>query len=308
MSKTSHIQVICMGEILIDFIGSHTSKHIASTTEFKRYLGGSPANVAMNLKKLGCNAALVATIGDDGLGDFLLQEMQALKMPVQFIRKIASVPTSAILVSKTTDTPDFIAYREADSQIIKDQISNESIENATVFHTTCFALSRNPARKTILSKAKIAAQANDLLSIDLNYSEKIWANKEKAIEVIKQYCAYKPIVKISLDDMERLYGNQITEEALFQKLHSYGAPLVCLTRGGNGVRVSQIEKELIEMPAIPLKSLEDATGAGDAFWAGFLCAHLQNKPIERCVQFALEIASIKLTTIGGLPDLIGVKP
>lgn len=308
MSKIYNIQVICMGEILIDFIGSHSSKDIASTTEFKRYLGGSPANVAMNLKKLGCDAALVATIGNDGLGDFLLQEMDSLQMSTQFIRKTKDVPTSAILVSKTADTPDFIAYREADSEILPDQITDEIIKKATVFHTTCFALSRNPARETILEKAQVAATAGCLLSIDLNYSQKIWPDIDEAITVIKQYCSYQPIVKVSLDDMERLFGKEMSEIQLFEKLHGYGAPLICLTRGGNGIHVSQKGMHMLKMPAIPLKSIIDATGAGDAFWAGFLCAKLQDKPIERCLQFALEIASIKLTTVGGLPSTLIVRP
>lgn len=308
MSEMKDMQVICMGEILIDFIGSHSSPDISSTTEFKRYLGGSPANVAINLKKLGCDAALVATIGSDGLGDFLLREMESLDMTTQFIHKAGLVPTSAILVSKTADTPDFIAYREADSMILMDQIPDDVIKTAAVFHTTCFALSRNPARETILEKAKTAAASGCLLSIDLNYSQKIWPDRKEAIEVIQHYCSHQPIVKISLDDTERLYGRDFTEEELFQKLHTYGAELICLTRGGDGVRVSQKGKAIIDMPAIPLKSVVDATGAGDAFWAGFLCARLQDKTVEQCVEFALKIASVKLANIGGLPEGLVLKP
>ncbi|SCY37777.1 fructokinase [Nonlabens sp. Hel1_33_55] len=308
MKETKNVKVICIGEILIDFIGSHSSPDIASTTEFKRYLGGSPTNVAMNLNKLGCNAALVATIGNDGLGNFLSQEMSALGMKQEYVRKVDDLPTSAILVSKTAETPDFIAYREADCQILSSQLPDELIKTASVFHTTCFALSRNPARETILKKVKVAAAAGCSISIDLNYSEKIWPDREQAIKTIKEYCSYDTMIKISVDDMVRLYGNDFSTTDLFDTLHNYGARLICLTRGSEGVLVSQRDKPLIEMPAIPLEKVVDATGAGDAFWSGFLCATLEGRDIEQSVKFALQVASIKLTTIGGLPKELNLQP
>lgn len=116
------------------------------------------------------------------------------------------------------------------------------------------------------------------------------------------------MIKISVDDMVRLYGNDFSTTDLFDTLHNYGARLICLTRGSEGVLVSQRDKPLIEMPAIPLEKVVDATGAGDAFWSGFLCATLEGRDIEQSVKFALQVASIKLTTIGGLPKELNLQP
>jgi fructokinase len=60
------------------------------------------------------------------------------------LRKL--VTTSVIFVSKSTGTPDFIPYREADSQIVPSQITDDLLKSAKIFHTTCFALSKDPAR------------------------------------------------------------------------------------------------------------------------------------------------------------------
>ena len=51
-------------------------------------------------------------------------------------------------------------------------------------------------------------------------------------------------------------------------------------------------------------SLDDATGAGDAFWAGFLVALLDGSSLRRCVLFAREVVARELTTVGSLPDAI----
>ena len=77
-----------------------------------------------------------------------------------------------------------------------DQLPDEIIKQAKIFHTTCFALSKNPARTTILKKAKKAKQLGLKLSIDINFSEKIWPNREEAKEVLKEYLANDPSCKI----------------------------------------------------------------------------------------------------------------
>ncbi len=50
----------------------------------------------------------------------------------------------------------------------------------------------------------------------------------------------------------------------------------------------------------------DATGAGDAFWSGFLFAHLKEFPVERCLKIALSLAAIKLQNVGRLPQNMDV--
>jgi len=60
-------------------------------------------------------------------------------------------------------------------------------------------------------------------------------------------------------------------------------------------------KKQIILPAEKVERVMDATGAGDAFWSGFLFAYTKNFEIERCVKIALSLAAIKLQNIGRLP-------
>ena len=50
----------------------------------------------------------------------------------------------------------------------------------------------------------------------------------------------------------------------------------------------------------------DATGAGDAFWSGFLFAYLKEFPMERCLKIALALAAIKLQNVGRLPQNVDI--
>lgn len=305
MEKT--IDIICVGEVLIDFIGHEVNAPIKKARDYHRYLGGSPTNVAVNAARLGLNSALIATCGDDGLGDYIIRKLKKYDVITSQIRKSKVEPTSVIFVSKSTGTPDFIPYREADCQIIKSQIPDELLKKAKIFHTTCFALSKNPARTTILDSAKKAKSLGLQTSIDINFSERIWTNREEAHQVLKDYLSNDPLVKVSEDDCLRLFGETKSEDFIFDYFHKLGASTVCLTKGKDGVQLSDTTQGLLFQPAIPIEEIKDTTGAGDAFWTGFLYAKLNHKSFDESITIAQKLASIKLQNIGRLPDNININ-
>lgn len=301
------IDIICIGEVLIDFIGHELNTSINRTKDYHRFLGGSPTNVAVNTSRLGLNAVLVASCGQDGLGDYVVRKLKSNNVITSQIRKSEVAPTSIIFVSKSTETPDFIPYRQADCEIFENQLPDEIIANAKIFHTTCFALSKNPARQTILNRAKKAKELGLKLSIDINFSERIWPDREEAKEVLKEYLANDPLVKLSEDDCYRLFAEVKSEDYIFDYFHNLGAKTICLTKGKNGVVVSDLEQGLLFQKAIQIDEVKDTTGAGDAFWTGFLYAQIEQKTLDQSITIAQKLAAIKLQNVGRLPDNINLK-
>ncbi len=302
----NQIDILCVGEILIDFIGHQMDKPIHGTKDYHRYLGGSPTNVAMNMARLGMQTSMVASVGKDGFGVYVKDKLKLAGINTSYLRSLQSTPTSVIFVSRTTGTPDFIPYREADCQIVSDQLPDELLQRTKIFHTSCFALSREPARSTILAKAKKIKEMGGKVSIDINYSERIWPDRTMAIEAIRSYCQLDPLVKISEDDMARLFNKQPTHQEIFDFFHGIGVHVVCLTLGSQGVKLSQKGREQITLPAVKIEKVMDATGAGDAFWSGFLFAYLREKPMEKCLKTALMLAALKLQNVGRLPENVDV--
>ena len=306
MKNTRNIDILCVGEVLVDFIGHQTGVLINNTRDYHRYLGGSPANVAMNSARLGLKSVMVATVGKDGFGEYIFERLNELGVNTNHINTIKTKPTSVIFISRTDGTPDFIPFREADSHIIEDQISTDLLSKTNIFHTTCFALSKNPAQSSILKKAEEAYNLGCKLSIDVNYAKKLWHNHEEAVKVIRGFCKFNPLVKISEDDMRRLFERKLPHEEILEFFHNTGVETVCLTLGSNGVKLSEKGKEIIHLPAIKIDAVQDATGAGDAFWSGFLFAYIKEKTVEKCLKVALKLAALKLQNVGRLPDNINI--
>ena len=94
------LDILCVGEVLIDFIGHQKEVRIDKTRDYHRYLGGSPTNVAMNLARLGMKVKLAATIGDDGLGVYIKDKLTENGVQTDLITTDPHNPTSVIFVSK----------------------------------------------------------------------------------------------------------------------------------------------------------------------------------------------------------------
>lgn len=300
------IDILCVGEVLIDFIGHEVNTSITKTKDYHRFLGGSPTNVAVNAARLGLKSVLVATCGQDGLGDYIIRKLNRNDVITTYVRKSEIEPTSIILVSKSTSTPDFIAFREADCQINPVQLPEQLLESAKIFHTTCFALSKNPARRTILEGAKKAKTLGLQTSIDINFSDRIWPDREEAKEVLKEYLATDPFVKLSEDDCFRLFAEVKTEDYIFDYFHGLGASTICLTKGKDGVVLSSVQHGMFRQKAKLIEDIKDTTGAGDAFWTGFLYAQLMGKNLEETITIAQRLAGLKLQNLGRLPETINI--
>lgn len=305
-NKNNSIDILCVGEVLIDFIGLQKDVLINNTRDYHRYLGGSPTNVAMNAARLGLSSRIAASVGNDGFGEYIFERLNQVGVNTDSINKINNTPTSVIFVSRSQETPDFIPYREADYHIHESQIPKALLKEVKIFHTTCFALSKKPAQTTILNKAEEAYSLGCQLSIDINYADEIWEDKNEALRVIKAYCKFNPLIKISEDDMLRLFERKLPHEEIFGFFHNIGVQTICLTLGREGVKLSQKGKKVMQFPAVKVDNVMDATGAGDAFWSGFLFAYIKEKDVEECLKVALQLAALKLQNVGRLPDNIDI--
>ncbi|MCB0705238.1 MAG: hypothetical protein KDC34_08005 [Saprospiraceae bacterium] len=300
--RTKKYDLLACGELLIDFISSDFAEKLDDISDFKRLLGGSPANMSMNMSRLGNQVLLVATVGNDDMGQFLAQSVGKLGLDVQHIRR-ATMPTTLILVTRSREVSNFEAYRSADCEILESQLSPNLLNAISIFHTTCFALSRKPAQENILVAAEKAHKLGAQLSIDVNYASKIWPDQAQAQAIVKSYVSKGALVKVSEVDWERLYGTTLDKpELALDHFLGLGASLVCVTLGGDGCWVGDDSGHAF----LPSRKVEvkDTTGAGDAFWSGFLTAWLDGYDKHTCALAGRSMAELKIAHFGPLPDQV----
>ena len=298
------LDLLAVGETLVDFISiEETEEGLRRAATFHRYLGGSPANIAVYVSKLGGQAAIVSKTGIGAFGQFLKSELRYHGVNTDYFIMDHRVHTSIIFVSRTSGTPDFEASRDGDYKLDPAEIPVEAVTRARVVHASTFALSREPCRSAIAKAFQLAHEQGKIVSLDPNYSPVIWPDYKEAQEVMRAMYRYATITKPSLDDAGRFFGPDYSPEEYIQMFHELGPKTVILTMGKEGILISHDGELLGHVPARPIEVV-DVTGAGDSFWAGFLVALLDGHPLKRCALFAREIVELKLTTVGPLPSSI----
>ncbi|AZI26483.1 carbohydrate kinase family protein [Pedobacter sp. G11] len=284
-------KILVVGELLVDIISDENIESLAVASQFSTIQGGSSANLCANLKWLGVEADLVATVGEDNLGIFLINELKAIGLSDRYIHQAPHRQTSVVLVAKNNHRPDFIPYRSADFAIRR--VADELIEAADIVHTTAFALSREPARRNIMTALAKAHQMGKSISIDWNFAPSIWQDDDGK-EVLKKILKLNPLLKVSVDDLERFVGQSFSVEESVEWLDRLDAAAICLTCGKHGVWYKSNKLSWKYKNAIPVETVRGVTGAGDAFWSGFLSAFIQEKPMDECINKGLEVARLKI--------------
>lgn len=302
MIPDGDIDVLAIGETLVDFISLEETDSLREAYTFRKYLGGSPANIAVYVAKLGGRSAIISKTGIGAFGQFLKAELRRAGVMTDYLVMDHLVHTTFVFVSHTKGTPDFEASRNGDYKLEPKEVEEDAIERAKVVHASTFALSREPCRSAIERAFQLAKEYGKIISLDPNYSPQIWPDYREAMEVVPRVLSYATITKPSLDDAARLFGRGKAPEEYVEIFHGMGPKIVVLTMGSDGILLSK-EGKITQIPARPIEVV-DATGAGDSFWAGFLVALLDGNSLERCALFAREIVERKLTTVGPLPDTI----
>ena len=300
--ENKRFDVFAIGELLVDMISDDYDAD-NSCNKYSRYFGGSPANITMNIKRLGGNPIISASVGNDRLGEFLINNLKKNNINTDFINKVNN-STSMVLVTKSKETPLPIFYRSADYNLEYNEDIGSILKNSKIVHFSCWPISQKKSRKVIEKVIEEARKNNVLIGFDPNYHEMIWEEGHDGIEYIKNLIGKLDIIKPSEVDAERIFGPD-TPENHMDKFIQCGAKLVIMTLGKDGAIVSN-GTETIKFKTLATEVV-DTTGAGDAFWGGFYTALTSNYPLKEALNIGFATSAFKLKNVGAIAELPSIE-
>jgi fructokinase len=300
--KHTGFDFIGIGEALIDFISTAMDASLASAKKFHAFVGGQPTNLAINLALMGKNTALAACVGRDGFGDSIVQFLDGNHVDTQYIQRTDEAPTSISIIARNSITPDFIINRGADADLQMTPGLEENITHSHIVHSSAFALARDPLRSTVLQGLQIANLNGCLVTFDPNYHPKTWPDNEQMIQYLHDVYRFVDVTKPSLDDCERIFAQHLPQEACADRFLDWGASVVLITKGSEGVYLATAEGDRYEIYPKNV-DVADVTGAGDAFWAGYLAAVMDGRDHVEAARFGQVVAETKVGVMGPLSDL-----
>jgi fructokinase len=304
--------VVCLGEVLTDFVAMDDGQPLQHATNFHRAAGGAPANVAVALTRLGTPSAFIGKVGDDAFGRSLRETLVAERVDVRGLVEEPRARTALAFVGSDGEAGrSFVFYHHgmADTLLRPEEVDRDLIANSAIFHFGSVTLAAEPSRTATSAAASLARRHDCLVSFDPNARLELWDSASAARTAIVETLGVVNLVKVSADELEFLTGTSDPVDAC-RVLREHGPVVAVVTLGGGGCYF-QSETSAGYVPGIAVEAV-DSLGAGDAFMGGLL-ACLSDHPgpsmladqgaMLRALRFANAVGAITTTCYGAMSAL-----
>lgn len=264
--------IVCLGEILLDCLADQIGKPYDAVESWTAYPGGAPANVACGLVKLGTSAGFIGCIGNDDPGDQLTQLLRQVGVDISGVQRHPEAPTRQVYVVRSEGGDrQFAGFGEVDSADFADtrldasQIPESLFVEAEYLVMGTLELAYPQSHAAIARCRDLAQQHGVQVLIDVNWRPVFWQEAESAKATIRKAIADADLLKLSDEEADFLFNTQVVTEVATQLP---AVSKLIITRGDRGC--SYCFGDVVgDIEAFPV-TVQDTTGAGDGFVAGFL--------------------------------------
>ncbi|HUS47547.1 MAG TPA: PfkB family carbohydrate kinase [Phycisphaerae bacterium] len=307
--------VICLGELLIDFPAGERDASLAEAVTFAKAPGGAPANVAVGLVRLGVSAGFIGAVGRDPFGEFLEGVLRREGVDAAHLAKIDGARTTlAFIAARSDGRKDILFYRNpgADMMLAPEHVSDEYVRSAECLHYGSISRIDEGPRAATDKARRIAAEAGLLVSYDPNWRPTLWPDRDEARRRVLEGFDGATLAKVSEEEWSFITGAE-DFAAGAKGILDRGVELVVRSEGPHGASFATVGASG-HVDGFAVNCVEP-TGAGDGFAACLiveLLAHwrqgrrpgeLDIEELHRIVRRANAAGALACTQVGAMPSL-----
>ena len=315
------LDLVCIGRTCVDLYAEQEGAKLEDVQSFRKYVGGSAANIALNTARLGVKTAMLTRVGEEQMGRFVRRTMAETGVDVSRVTFDPERLTPYVLLAirEVEDFPRIFAYGDAaDMALDEADVDPEFIASSRALLVTGTPLSRPGSRAATLKAVRAAGEAGTRVLFDLDYRPVFWGVVSheqggemfvESAEVTEGYRSVLPDCNLVVGTEEEIRiagGSTNTREALLAIRELCGATIV-LKVGAMGAIVfpGDIPEDLgegVTVPGFPVEVF-NSVGAGDAFLSGFLSGWLRDEPLEECLRLGNACGAIVVSRHGCSPAM-----
>jgi sugar/nucleoside kinase (ribokinase family) len=269
--------------------------HMGPATEIS---GGSAGNTAAGVASFGGKAAYFGKVRNDQLGAIFRHDMKAIGVAFDSAAASDGPATARSFILVTPDGERTMnTYLGACVNLDVGDIDADTVKATAVTYMEGYLYDKPAAKAAFREAARVSQAAGQLTSITLSDSFCVERHREDFLDLIR---ASIDIVFANETEIKALYKTQSFSGAIDAARKDCG--IVAVTRSEKGSVIVHGE-DTIEVPAHPVKTVVDVTGAGDLYAAGFLFGHTTGKPLAHCARLGHLAASEVISHVGARPEV-----
>lgn len=295
-NEEKEFDIVAIGRACIDLNAAEYNRPMEETMTFSKYVGGSPANIAIGSAKLGLKAGFIGKIPDDQHGRFIVSYMQGKgvdtsQMAVDKEGRKAGLAFTEIL---SPEECSILMYRDnvADLYLEPSEVNEGYIANAKMLLVSGTALAKSPSREAVLKAVHIAKKHDVKVVFELDYRPYTWLSAEETAVYYTLAAEQSDIVigtRDEFDVMENRSGGDNDETV--RRLFAHSADLVVIKHGVDGSYAYSRSGEVFRARAYKTKVLK-TFGAGDSYASAFIYGLVSGRDIETALKYGSASASI----------------
>ena len=315
------LDLVCIGRTCVDLYAEQEGAKLEDVQSFRKYVGGSAANIALNTARLGVKSAMLTRVGEEQMGRYVRRTMADTGVDVSHVTFDPDHLTPYVLLAirDVDDFPRIFAYGDAaDLALDEDDVDPDFIASSKALLLTGTPLSREGSRAASLKAVEAAKEAGTKVVFDLDYRPVFWgvASHEQggemfvaSEEVTKVYGSVLPDCDLVIGTEEEIRiagGSTDTDEAV-RNIRERSEATIVLKVGAMGAIVfpDEIPEDLedgIRVPGFPVEVF-NSVGAGDAFMSGFMSGWLREEQFEECLRLGNACGAIVVSRHGCSPAM-----
>ncbi|HAQ62863.1 MAG TPA: 5-dehydro-2-deoxygluconokinase [Ruminococcaceae bacterium] len=296
--NTKEFDLILLGRVAVDLNPVDYYCPLNESTTFKRYLGGSPANIAVGLSRLGKKCGFFARVSDDQLGTFVTDYFKKEGIDTSHIVRCENGEKIGLTFTeiKSETESSIVMYRNeaADLKLTVDDIDEDYIKRGKAVLISGTALAESPSREAALKAVALAKRNNIPIIFDIDYRAYNWKNED---EIAVYYSAVAREADIILGSREeydltqKLIKEGMNDIETAKYWHNQNAKIVIIKHGKEGSTAYTNDGESFSIKPFPIKLLK-SFGGGDGYASAFLYGIFEGWEIIDCLEFGSASASM----------------
>ncbi|WP_297137165.1 5-dehydro-2-deoxygluconokinase [Terrisporobacter sp.] len=305
--------IVPIGRMAIDFNPVDVHRTLAESTTFKKYLGGSPANIAVGLARLGKKVGFIGKVSDDRFGEYVVNYFNNEGIDTSNVSKCKNGESLGLTFTEILSPTEssILMYRDgvADLMLDVDDIDEEYIKNTKAIVVSGTALCQSPSREAALKAVELAKKNNTVVIFDIDYRSYTWKNKDEIAIYYSAVAKNSDIIIGSREEFDLTEGLMVsnsTDSETANRWLEYGNKIVVIKHGKEGSTAYTQDGNSYKIKPFPVKLLK-SFGGGDAYASAFLYGLLENWDIMDALEFGSASAAMLVASHSCSQDMPTVE-